>query len=757
LGRRLAKSVSGGIACFVMLAAFAISVMEVWRLAGMAPEARAINQTLYTWIASGDFIIDLAFRLDPLSAVMILVITGIGALIHIYSTAYMHEETDSEFARYFSYLNLFVFFMLLLVLGSNVLVMFVGWEGVGLCSYLLIGYYYKRKSASDAANKAFIVNRVGDYAFILGSLLMVVTVGSLDFQQIASRVASLPPEATFGTLSLITLLLFIGATGKSAQIPLYIWLPDAMEGPTPVSALIHAATMVTAGVYMIGRNAVIFEHAPLTLNIVATIGAATALMAGTIGLVQNDIKRVLAYSTVSQLGYMFLAMGVGAFGAGIFHLYTHAFFKALLFLGSGAVIHALHGEQDIRNMGGLKKYLPITFWTFMIGSLAIAGVPFLSGFFSKDEILFETFYRGHQWLWIIGVVTSLLTATYMFRLVYLTFFGRERFALAHAGHGGNGGHGGHPAPSGAGSHSGTAPHPSHPGTAPHPLHLSTAPHQSHPAHQSHPTHLHDAPPAMALVLVVLAIGSVLAGYIGFPHALGGHNTLGVWLEPAFEAHAGPAQTQALSTMTLGGCVPGAADTKTAGGALAGMAIADCAPGTTTPSAGDVALAASFLLTDAAQPAAERQSPAATTGGQAAHAESGTGEDEKIALERYLMAFSSLIALLGIGLATWLWLRNPAVADRIANRFPGLHRVLLNKYYVDELYDVTVVQPLRIVSEDGLWRGMDARVVDGAVNGAGQVVGGMSAVLRLVQSGSVKTYAAATFMGVVAILAYYLWR
>ena len=723
-GRRLAKSVSGGIACLVMLAAFAISVMEVWRLAGMAPEARAINQTLYTWIASGDFIIDFAFRLDPLSAVMILVITGIGSLIHIYSTAYMHEETDSEFARYFSYLNLFVFFMLLLVLGSNVLVMFVGWEGVGLCSYLLIGYYYKRKTASDAANKAFIVNRVGDYAFILGSLLMVVTVGSLDFQQIASRVASLPPEATFGTLSLITLLLFIGATGKSAQIPLYIWLPDAMEGPTPVSALIHAATMVTAGVYMIGRNAVIFEHAPLTLNIVATIGAATALMAGTIGLVQNDIKRVLAYSTVSQLGYMFLAMGVGAFGAGIFHLYTHAFFKALLFLGSGAVIHALHGEQDIRNMGGLKKYLPVTFWTFMVGSLAIAGVPFLSGFFSKDEILFETFYRGHQSLWIIGVVTSLLTATYMFRLVYLTFFGRERFALAHAG--AHGGHGGH------------------------------EPHQTHSTHQTHEPHLHDAPPAMALALVVLAIGSVLAGYIGFPHALGGHNTLGVWLEPAFEAHAEPARTQALSTMTLAGCVPGAADTKTAGGALAGMAIADCAPGTTTPSPGDVALAASFLLTDAAQPA-ERQPPAVTTGGEAAHAEAGGDEEEKIALERYLMAFSSLIALLGIGLATWLWLRNPAVAGRIANRFPGLHRVLLNKYYVDEFYDVTVVQPIRIVSEDGLWRGMDARVVDGAVNGAGQVVGGLSAVLRLVQSGSVKTYAAATFMGVVAILAYYLWR
>ena len=720
LGRRLTKSVSGGLACLVMVSAFAVSVIEVWRLAGLSPGARAITETVYTWIASGDFVIDLSFRLDPLAAVMILVITGIGSLIHIYSTAYMHEETDTEYARYFSYLNLFVFFMLVLVLGANVLVMFVGWEGVGLCSYLLIGYYYKRKSASDAANKAFIVNRVGDYAFILGTLLLVVTVGSLDFQEVASRVAALPPEATFGTLSLITLLMFIGATGKSAQIPLYIWLPDAMEGPTPVSALIHAATMVTAGVYMIGRNAVIFEHAPLTLSVVAVIGAATALMAGTIGLVQNDIKRVLAYSTVSQLGYMFLAMGVGAFGAGIFHLYTHAFFKALLFLGSGAVIHALHGEQDIRNMGGLRKYLPVTFWTFMIGSLAIAGVPFLSGFFSKDEILFETFYRGHQWLWVIGVLTSLLTATYMFRLVYLTFFGRERFALAAAPDGGHG------------------------------LHAST--HQPHPTHPTGQTHLHDAPPAMAVALVVLAIGSVFAGYIGFPHALGGHNLLGAWLEPAFEAHSAPAA--GLSAMTVGGCVPGAADTTTAGGALAGMAIADCAPGTTTGGS-DVALASGFLIADATQPAAEHQPPAAA--GAPDHAESAANEQQKIALERYLMVLSSLVALLGITLATWLWLKNPAVADRIANRFPALHRVLLNKYYVDEFYDVTVVQPVRIVSEDGLWRGMDVRVVDGAVNGAGQVVGGMSALLRLTQSGSVKTYAAATLLGVVAILAYYFWR
>ena len=303
--------------------------------------------------------------------------------------------------------------------------MFVGWEGVGLCSYLLIGFWYQKKSATDAGKKAFIVNRIGDVGFVLGVLLVISQFGSVDFQEVARQVAPLAPEAAFGTISVITLLLFVGATGKSAQIPLYVWLPDAMEGPTPVSALIHAATMVTAGVYMIGRNAVLFAHAPQTLEIVAIIGIATALMAGTIGLVQNDIKRVLAYSTVSQLGYMFLAMGVGAFGAGIFHLYTHAFFKALLFLGSGAVIHALGGEQDLRRMGGLKKELPITYWTFLIGALAIAGVPGLAGFFSKDEILFRTFESGHTLMWAIGLLTSLLTAVYMFRVVFLTFHGAK--------------------------------------------------------------------------------------------------------------------------------------------------------------------------------------------------------------------------------------------------------------------------------------------------------------------------------------------
>jgi NADH-quinone oxidoreductase subunit L len=656
LGRRLPKAASGGLATAVMIAAFVISVVQVLALTGMPSESRQIVQTLFTWISSGDFTLDLALRLDALSAVMILVITGIGSLIHLYSTAYMHEESDADFARYFSYLNLFCFFMLMLVLGSNVLVMFVGWEGVGLCSYLLIGFYYQKRSASDAANKAFIVNRVGDFAFILGALLLVVTFGSLDFTTIALAVKAMPPEATFGTLSLITLLLFIGATGKSAQIPLYVWLPDAMEGPTPVSALIHAATMVTAGVYMIGRTALLFEAAPITMGIVAVVGAATALLAGTIGLVQNDIKRVLAYSTVSQLGYMFMAMGVGAFGAGIFHLYTHAFFKACLFLGSGAVIHALHGQQDIRHMGGLKKHLPVTYWTFLIASIAIAGVPFLSGFFSKDEILFETFLHGYQFLWFIGVLTSLLTATYMFRLVHLTFHGEERFHGAPDAHG------------------------------------HAAPGHAAPAHG---VHLHDAPWPMATALVVLAVGSILAGYIGLPHALGGHNQLKTWLTPAFEA------TNCGQPVTTG--------------ALAGLAIEDCAPG-----------------------------------------EAAAVEDHT-ALELGLMGVSSLVAFLGIGLATFLWLKNRHIPERMATQYGGVYRLLLNKYYVDEVYDATIVQPIKVVSTEGLWRGFDVKLVDGAVNAAGYLVSGVSIVLRLVQNGSVKTYAVSTFAGVVAILAYYLWR
>src|SRR3989449_7969619 len=356
----------------------------------------------------------------------LLPLIGVGTLIHVYATAYMADEPRGGVARFFSYLNLFCFFMLMLVLGSNFLVMFVGWEGVGLCSYLLIGYWYEKKSASDAGKKAFITNRVGDWGFILGVFLIYYTFGTLDFRAVQNAAAAMPIETgQFGVLSSICLLLFIGATGKSAQIPLYVWLPDAMEGPTPVSALIHAATMVTAGVYMVGRNAVLFSHAPIVMQIVMIIGALTALMAASIGLVQYDIKRVLAYSTVSQLGYMFTAMGVGAYAAGAFHLMTHAFFKALLFLGSGSVIHAMAGEQDMRHMGGLRKYLPVTFATMMIGTLAIADIPPFAGFFSKDEILFRAFLSNKA-IWAIAIVTALMTAFYMFRLMSMTFFGGYR-------------------------------------------------------------------------------------------------------------------------------------------------------------------------------------------------------------------------------------------------------------------------------------------------------------------------------------------
>src|SRR5688500_6030798 len=515
LGRRLPKSVSGGVACLAIIGSFVLSFLVVHGVGAggdLVHHAEPVRQRLFTWLPSGELQMPLEFYLDRLSALMILVVTGIGSLIHIYSTGYMHEESDSEYARYFSYLNLFAAFMLVLVLGANFPVMFVGWEGVGLCSYLLIGFWFRKQSAADAGKKAFIVNRIGDFGFILGMLLIFATFGTLDFQAVAAAASGMATETWgMGVLTVATLLLFLGATGKSAQIPLYVWLPDAMEGPTPVSALIHAATMVTAGVYMIGRNAELFSHAPVTLLIVAIVGGVTALMAGTIGLVKNDIKRVLAYSTVSQLGYMFLAMGMGAYAAGIFHLYTHAFFKALLFLGSGAVIHALAGEQDIRNMGGLKKALPITYWTFLIGTIAIAGVPFFSGFFSKDEILWKTYSSGHYGIWIVAVVTSLLTAIYMFRLVFLTFHGERRNDA--------------PAPAGSTAHHvhGT-------------LHSHDTPHRDH---------LHDAPPAMAIPLILLAVGSIVAGFVGVPHALGGSNRIETFLEPAF--HAGQAPGSGLQT------------------------------------------------------------------------------------------------------------------------------------------------------------------------------------------------------------------
>ena len=685
VGRRLPKSLSGGLACAAIIGSFVVAAMSSW---SVISHHAAVEQTVFTWITSGELDIPLKLRLDNLSVLMVLVITGIGSLIHIYSTGYMHEEPDSEYARYFSYLNLFASFMLILVLGASFPVMFVGWEGVGLCSYLLIGFWYRKQSAADAGKKAFVVNRIGDFGFILGMLIIFWQFGTLDFQEVATAASTRAVEyAGIGVLTAATLLLFLGATGKSAQIPLYVWLPDAMEGPTPVSALIHAATMVTAGVYMIGRNAVLFEHAPITLAVVAAIGTATALMAGTIGLVQNDIKRVLAYSTVSQLGYMFLAMGVGAYAAGIFHLYTHAFFKALLFLGSGAVIHALHGEQDMRNMGGLKKYLPITYWTFLIGTLAIAGAPLLSGFFSKDEILWKTFTAErpafHLVLYVIALITAFLTATYMFRLFFMTFHGPRRHpstspgapehpeeeepAAAHAGHGTS-----HPSSSlGAGAH-------------------------GHGHGHGLP---HDAPPSMAFALIVLAIGSVLAGYVGVPHALGGENRIETFLHPAFVAGGGAHEAQ------------------------------------DTPTPGPVPQAAAGAADAAA-------------GGEH-HADTTT--------ELLLMGLSVGLAAAGFGLAWFFWYRDPDRATAMQRRFRPLHGLLLNKYYVDELYDRSVVQPIKAISTGVLWKGVDAGGIDLAVNGVGMGVRGSSSMLRRLQTGSIRAYAASLFLGVVLILGYYLYR
>jgi NADH-quinone oxidoreductase subunit L len=578
------------------------------------------------------------------------------------------------------------------VLGANFLVMFVGWEGVGLCSYLLIGFWYEKKSASDAGKKAFITNRVGDWGFILGMFLVFFTFGTLDFRAVADAAGAMPVEtAGFGVLSLVCLMLFIGATGKSAQIPLYVWLPDAMEGPTPVSALIHAATMVTAGVYMVSRNAVLFQHAPHVMQIVAIVGALTALMAATIGLVQNDIKRVLAYSTVSQLGYMFLATGVGAFAAGIFHLVTHAFFKALLFLGSGSVIHAMAGEQDMQKMGGLRKYMPVTFITMMIGTLAIAGIPPLAGFFSKDEILYQAFL-ANRLLWVIAAVTALLTAFYMFRLIMLTFYGTYRgapwarvaspaAAVEAAVHG-----------------------------VRHPL-------DAH-AHAWHGPH--ESPRAMTVPLMALAVGAIVAGFLGVPQALKGANTIEHFLAPSFESRGVAAHEAA--------AVPAV----TQPGVEAGLA------------------------------GAEGATDHLTTAG-----------------ELGLMALSVLIAVAGILVARRFYLTHPDLPDRLAARWRGAHTLLFNKYYVDELYDATAIKGT-LVSGRGLWT-FDRIVVDGAVNGSGwltrvsswasgmfdkHVVDGLvnlvgwiaqegSFFVRRLQTGLVQNYALLMVLGVFAFLTLYL--
>ena len=731
--RYFSRQTAGLLACATMAGALGVSIYAFAGLIG--PHAVTSHDVIVaSWIPSiplqmadgriGSFEIPWGFRLDPLSGMMILVVTGIGFLIHVYATGYMQDEPRGAYARFFCYLNLFCFFMLLLVLGSNFLVMFVGWEGVGLCSYLLIGYWYEKKSAADAGKKAFITNRIGDWGFLLGIFLIFVTFGSFDFRVVAERAAAWPQEtATFGTISIICLLLFVGATGKSAQIPLYVWLPDAMEGPTPVSALIHAATMVTAGVYMVGRNAVLFSQAPMVMEIVAIIGVLTAIMAASIGLVQNDIKRVLAYSTVSQLGYMFTAMGLGAYAVGAFHLMTHAFFKALLFLCSGSVIHAMAGEQDMRHMGGLKKYMPVTYMTMLVGTLAIAGIPPLAGFFSKDEILLSAFLTNKA-VWLIAVVTALMTAFYMFRLMSLTFYGEYRgpaWARAQAAVGAHAldvkeaaVHGArHPADAGAHGRAHKDDHEVSHGPADsaskHGAHLpEPASSIAAPGHGHGEWHgPHESPRSMTVPLMALAVGAIVAGFVGLPPVLGGVNAIGTFLAPSFTA-----------------------------------------------------------------PVASHGAAAAAHGAEAHHIARSA--------EFGLMAFSVAIGVLGIFLAYRFYVKDPSIAERLAQRWAGAHRVLSNKYYVDEAYDATVINGT-LASARGLWT-VDRNVVDGAVNGTGKItvvtswlsgltdrsvvdglVNAVAAVIqetsftfRRLQTGLVQNYALLMLFGVFAFVTLYLF-
>ena len=668
--RFFSKRMAGVLAASMMAGAFVLSANAFLQLLGTAERYHKV--TVAHWIPPipletvngiGSFEVMWAFVLDPLSGMMLLIVTGIGLLIHIYSIGYIDHEPRGGVARFFCYLNLFCFFMLTLVLGSNFLVMFVGWEGVGLCSYLLIGYWYRKQSASDAGKKAFITNRIGDWGFVMGVFLIYFTFGTLDFKEVAEAASQVPVETAavgFGVVSAICLFLFVGATGKSAQVPLYVWLPDAMEGPTPVSALIHAATMVTAGVYMVCRNAVLFTHAPMVMEIIAVVGAITALMAATIALVQTDIKRVLAYSTVSQLGYMFLAVGVGAFGAAAFHLMTHAFFKALLFLGSGSVIHGMNEEQDMRQMGGLKLYMPVTFVTMLIGAIAIAGIPPFAGFFSKDLILARTFVHSPL-LWVIGAVTAVMTAFYMFRLINMTFFGpyrgpdwEKRQATSHAGDDDHG-------------------------------------YAWHGPHES--------PQLMTVPLMLLSVGAVVAGFVGIPAALGGSDAIEHFLEPSF--------------------------------------------------------------TVAGAPAAEVH--------HLSHA-----------AEWGLMAFSVLLAIAGIWYAYRNYVQRPENSEQLAEQWSGAHRVLTNKYYVDEAYNATVIRGT-MTSANNLWT-VDKRVVDGAVNGAGwatiasswvshildkYVVDGLinlvawtcgeaSYLFRRAQTGLIQNYAFASLLGVFAFVTWFLF-
>ncbi|MBI4825385.1 MAG: NADH-quinone oxidoreductase subunit L [Nitrospirae bacterium] len=579
---------------------------------------QVIRIEVYKWLVSGSFSVPIGFLIDQLSAIMLLVVTSISSLVFIYSIGYMHG--DKGYSRYFAYLCLFVFSMLMLVMANNFILLYFGWEAVGLCSYLLIGFWYEKSSAANAGKKAFIVNRFGDFGFGLGVILIFLTFGSIEYMQVFSGAGSVIGQTVnlFGhqvdTVTLICLLLFCGAMGKSAQMPLHVWLPDAMEGPTPVSALIHAATMVTAGVYLVARCNPLFSLSPAAMTTVAVVGGATAIFAASIGLVQNDIKRVIAYSTISQLGYMFLALGVGAYTAGIFHLYTHAYFKALLFLGSGSVIHAMGNEMDMRKMGGLKKYMPVTYWTFIIASLSISGIPGLSGFFSKDEILWRAYISGGdmgKFLWILATVAAFMTAFYSFRLIFLTFHGEFR------------------------------------GTE----------------EQKH--HLHESPAVMTVPLMLLAAGAVAAGWVGIPPLLLEHgDKIGEFLAPVLGHPAGE----------------------------------------------------------------------------------GSHSDEIM-----IMSASVIISIAGIVTAILFYISKTGLPQKFAEAFKPVYTLLYNKYWVDELYAKTIVNPLIKASDRIILGFFDIRLIEGVVNGVPSLIGSFSRGLRKMQTGLISSYAFMMAAGVLIII------
>ena len=614
LGKKInSEKFSGWFSSLMVLIPFLISVAALLSLLELPPESRRIILKYFSWITVGSMNLEYSFYIDPLSVTMMLVVTGIGFLIHVYSIGYMHG--DNLFARFFAYMNLFIFAMLHLVLADNFLLVFLGWEGVGLCSYLLIGFWFEKKFTGDAAKKAFIVNRIGDFGFLTAMFLIFQNYSTLNISQFLGSIAGLPVNAPI--LILIALLLFLGATGKSAQIPLFVWLPDAMAGPTPVSALIHAATMVTAGIYLTARTSLLYTLAPYATGIVLIVGIATAVVSATIAVKQNDIKKVLAYSTVSQLGFMFISLGTLSFVAAIFHLVTHAFFKALLFLGSGSVIHGMHEEQDIRNMGGLKDKMKITYITFFIGALAISGIPPLSGFFSKDEILYKTFINAGILPYLVVLITAGITAFYMFRLFSLTFLGKPRYDTARL-------------------------------------------------------HPHESPSTITIPLIILAVLSAVGGFIGLPHVMG-YNILEHWLEPVFSS--------------------------------------------------------SNLLIQSMHGYAEHSA----------------------AIEWLLIGISVLVA----SIVVYFSYRKFSVQEKFEPD-KGFGKVLENKYYLDEIYDKSVIEPINKFSDKFLWNLFDIKIIDGLINGLSNYLTRLSEDWKRMQSGIIQDYATITVAGIVFIIIFIMF-